>query len=108
MRESLYARCDFVPTKSNLRQPSCRRYSLRSHTLLLVGFDMFTYGKKLAPLSNDSLSHTFVGRFFRKCETSFDKRTGYDRAPEHTFDYLNTMKNGSPKEIFQKKEWRNV
>lgn len=44
-------------------------------------------------------------RFFRKCETSFDKRTGYDRAPEQTFDYLNTMKNGSPKEIFQKKEW---
>ena len=43
--------------------------------------------------------------FFRKCETSFDKRTGYDRAPEQTFDYLNTMKNGSPKEIFQKKEW---
>lgn len=29
----VYARCDFVPTKSNLRQPSCRRYSLRSHTL---------------------------------------------------------------------------
>lgn len=45
------------------------------------------------------------GDFFRKCETSFDKRTGYDRAPEQTFDYLNTMKNGSPKEIFQKKEW---
>ena len=43
--------------------------------------------------------------FFRKCETSFDKRTGYDRAPEQTFDYLNTMKNGTPKEIFQKKEW---
>ena len=39
--------------------------------------------------------------FFRKCESSFDKRTGYDRAPEQTFDYLNTMKNGSPKEI----EW---
>ncbi|WP_233555825.1 hypothetical protein [Bacteroides sp. AM10-21B] len=27
------------------------------------------------------------------------------KAPEQTFDYLNTMKNGSPKEIFQKKEW---
>lgn len=43
--------------------------------------------------------------FFRKCETSFDKRTGYDRAPEQTFDYLNIMKNGTPKEIFQMKEW---
>lgn len=43
--------------------------------------------------------------FFRKCESSFDKRTGYDRTPEQTFDYLNTMKNGSPKEIFQMKEW---
>lgn len=46
-----------------------------------------------------------TGQIFRKCETSFDKCTGYDRAPEQTFDYLNTMKNGSPKEIFQKKEW---
>ncbi|MSK65078.1 clindamycin resistance transfer factor BtgB, partial [Escherichia coli] len=43
--------------------------------------------------------------FFRKCETSFDKSTGYDRSPEQTFDYLNTMKNGTPKEIFQMKEW---
>lgn len=43
--------------------------------------------------------------FFRKCESSLGKRTGYDRAPEQTFDYLDTMKNGSPKEIFQKKEW---
>ena len=29
----VYARCDFVGTKSNLRQPSCRRYSLCSHIL---------------------------------------------------------------------------
>lgn len=43
--------------------------------------------------------------FFRKCESSFDRHTEYERAPEQTFDYLNTMKNGSPKEIFQKKEW---
>lgn len=46
-----------------------------------------------------------LGGFFRKCEFSFDKRTGYARTPEQTFDYFNTMKNGSPKEIFQMKEW---
>lgn len=43
--------------------------------------------------------------FPRKCETSFDKYTGYDRVSEQTFDYFNTMKNGSPKENFQMKEW---
>lgn len=39
----------------------------------------------------------------QKLKLSFNERTSYDRAPEQTFDYRNTMKNKSPKEIFQKK-----
>ena len=27
--------------------------------------------------------------FFRKCESSFDRRMGFDREPEESFDYLN-------------------
>ena len=37
--------------------------------------------------------------FFRKCESSFDRRMGFDREPEESFDYLNAVKNGSPAEI---------
>lgn len=32
----VYARCDFVATKSTLRQPGCRRYSLCSHTNMCI------------------------------------------------------------------------
>ena len=42
--------------------------------------------------------------FFRKCESSFDRRTGYDRDPTQTFDYLNTMKHGSPADIARQVE----
>lgn len=42
--------------------------------------------------------------FFRKCESSFDKRTGYDRDPAQSFDYLNAMKNGSPADIARQVE----
>lgn len=37
--------------------------------------------------------------FYRKCESSFDRRMGFDREPEESFDYLNAVKNGSPAEI---------
>ncbi|WP_455603256.1 DUF5712 family protein [Acinetobacter pecorum] len=42
--------------------------------------------------------------FFRKCESSFDKRTGYERDPAQSFDYLNAMKNGSPEDIARQVE----
>lgn len=42
--------------------------------------------------------------FFRKCESSFDKRTGYERDPAQNFDYLNAMKNGSPEDIARQVE----
>lgn len=43
--------------------------------------------------------------FFRKCESSFDRRMGFDREPEESFDYLNAMKNGTPAEIFRQVEY---
>ena len=42
--------------------------------------------------------------FFRKCESSFDRRMGFDREPEEGFDYLNAVKNGSPAEIARQVE----
>lgn len=36
----------------------------------------------------------------QKLKLSFNKRTSYDSVLEQTFDYLNTMKNRSPKAIF--------
>ena len=42
--------------------------------------------------------------FFRKCESSFDRRMGFDREPEESFDYLNAVKNGSPAEIARQVE----
>lgn len=83
------------------------------HAHIIVSRKDRSNTRKLSPKTNHTgkkncgnVKEVSTGQiFFRKCETSFDKRTGYDRAPEQTFDYLNTMKNGSPKEIFQKKEW---
>lgn len=55
--------------------------------------------------------------FFRKCESSFDRRMGFDREPEESFDYLNAVKNGSPAEIarqveraerIRKEKWDNL
>lgn len=39
----------------------------------------------------------------QKLKLSFNKRTSYDSVLKQTFYYLNTMKNGGSKEIFQKK-----
>ena len=83
------------------------------HALIIVSRKDRSNTRKLSPKTNHTGKKNCGNvkggfdrtDFFRKCETSFDKRTGYDRAPEQTFDYLNTMKNGTPKEIFQKKEW---
>lgn len=37
--------------------------------------------------------------FFQACEAAFDKRFSYQRAPEESFDYCNSLKNGSFKDI---------
>ncbi len=45
--------------------------------------------------------------FFQKCETGFDLRTNYHRDIKESFEYLNTIKNGTPAEI-QKQALRAV
>jgi hypothetical protein len=45
--------------------------------------------------------------FFRKCESSFDRRMGFNREPEESFDYLNAVKNGSPAEIARQEPERS-
>lgn len=45
--------------------------------------------------------------FFRKCEAGFDLRTNYCRDVKESFEYLNTMKNGTPAEI-QRQVFRAV
>ena len=97
--------------KIHFERKGADRYDMHAH--IIVSRKDRSNTRKLSPKTNHTGKKNRGNAkggfdrtdFFRKCETSFDKRTGYDRAPEQTFDYLNTMKNGSPKEIFQKKEW---
>lgn len=97
--------------KIHFERKGADRYDMHAH--IIVSRKDRSNTRKLSPKTNHTGKKNCGNvkggfdrtDFFRKCETSFDKRTGYDRAPEQTFDYLNTMKNGSPKEIFQKKEW---
>ena len=97
--------------KIHFERKGADRYDMHAH--IIVSRKDRSNTRKLSPKTNHTGKKNCGNvkggfdrtDFFRKCETSFDKRTGYDRAPEQTFDYLNTMKNGTPKEIFQKKEW---
>ena len=97
--------------KIHFERKGADRYDMHAH--IIVSRKDRSNTRKLSPKTNHTGKKNCGNvkggfdrtDFFRKCETSFDKCTGYDRAPEQTFDYLNTMKNGSPKEIFQKKEW---
>ena len=97
--------------KIHFERKGADRYDMHAH--IIVSRKDRSNTRKLSPKTNHTGKKNCGNvkggfdrtDFFRKCESSFDKRTGYDRAPEQTFDYLNTMKNGSPKEIFQKKEW---
>jgi hypothetical protein len=97
--------------KIHYERKGADRYDMHAH--IIVSRKDRSNTRKLSPKTNHTGKKNCGNvkggfdrtDFFRKCESSFDRRTGYDRAPEQTFDYLNTMKNGSPKEIFQKKEW---
>ena len=64
--------------------------------------------KKLSPLTNhkDTKNGIIKGGFdrvnlFQQAEQGFDKHFGYDRQQSESFDYHNTMKNGS---IFEQLE----
>ena len=104
---------------------------LNMHCHLIVSRKDQTNRKKLSPLTNHKNTKNGVikGGFdrvnlFQQAEQGFDKIFGYNRQQTESFDYLNTMKNGSiseqievqeqnftgknKKEVFQSSEKENM
>ena len=104
---------------------------LNMHCHLMVSRKDQTNKKKLSPLTNHKNTKNGVikGGFdrvnlFQQAEQGFDKIFGYNRQQTESFDYLNTMKNGSiseqievqeqnftgenKKEVFQSSERENM
>ena len=104
---------------------------LNIHCHLIVSRKDQTNRKKLSPLTNHKNTKNGVikGGFdrvnlFQQAEQGFDKIFGYNRQQTESFDYLNTMKNGSiseqievqeqnftgknKKEVFQSSEKENM
>ena len=103
---------------------------LNMHCHLIVSRKDQTNKKKLSPLTNHKNTKNGIikGGFdrvnlFQQAEQGFDKLFGYDRQQPESFDYHNTMKNGSiskqlelqnqdftgekKKEVFQSSEKEN-
>ena len=75
---------------------------LNMHCHLIVSRKDQTNKKKLSPLTNhkNTKKGTVTGGFdrvnlFQQAEQGFDKLFGYDRQLSESFEYSNTMKNGS-------------
>ena len=104
---------------------------LNMHCHLIVSRKDQANKKKLSPLTNhkDTKKGTVTGGFdrvnlFQQTEQGFDKLFGYNRQLSESFDYHNTMKNGSiseqlalqeqnitgekKKEVFQSSEKENM
>lgn len=104
---------------------------LNMHCHLIVSRKDQTNKKKLSPLTNhkDTKKGTVTGGFdrvnlFQQAEQGFDKLFGYNRQSSESFEYANTMKNGSiseqlalqeqnitgekKKEVFQSSEKENM
>ena len=104
---------------------------LNMHCHLIVSRKDQTNKKKLSPLTNhrNTKNGVIKGGFdrvnlFQQAEQGFDKIFGYNRQQTESFDYLNTMKNGSiseqievqeqnftgenKKEVFQSSERENM
>lgn len=104
---------------------------LNMHCHLIVSRKDQSNKKKLSPLTNhkDTKKGTITGGFdrvnlFQQVEQGFDKLFSYDRQQSESFDYHNTMKNGSiskqielqnqtftgkkKKDIFQSSEKENM
>ena len=104
---------------------------LNMHCHLIVSRKDQTNKKRLSPLTNHKNTKNGVikGGFdrvnlFQQAEQGFDKIFGYNRQQTESFDYLNTMKNGSiseqievqeqnftgenKKEVFQSSERENM
>ena len=75
---------------------------LNMHCHLIVSRKDQSNKKKLSPLTNhkNTINGVIKGGFdrvnlFQQVEQGFDKLFGYDRHQSESFDYQNTMKNGS-------------
>ena len=84
---------------------------LNMHCHLIVSRKDQTNKKKLSPLTNhkNTQKGTVTGGFdrvnlFQQAEQGFDKLFGYDRQPSESFEYHNTMKNGSISEQLELQE----
>ena len=84
---------------------------LNMHCHLIVSRKDQTGKKKLSPLTNHKNPKNGVvkGGFdrvnlFQQAEQGFDKLFGYDRQQSESFDYYNTMKNGSISEQLELQE----
>ncbi|RGZ43236.1 clindamycin resistance transfer factor BtgB [Parabacteroides merdae] len=84
---------------------------LNMHCHLIVSRKDQTNKKKLSPLTNhkNTKKGTVTGGFdrgnlFQRAEQDFDKLFGYDRQLSESFEYANTMKNGSIDEKLKMQE----
>ena len=84
---------------------------LNMHCHLIVSRKDQTNKKKLSPLTNhkNTQKGTVTGGFdrvnlFQQTEQGFDKLFGYDRQVSESFEYHNTMKNGSISEQLELQE----
>lgn len=87
---------------------SCSDNELNIHCHLIVSRKDQSNKKKLSPLTNhkNTKKGTVTGGFdrvnlFKQAEQGFDKLFGYDRQHYESFDFHNTMKNGSISERLQ-------
>ena len=72
------------------------------HVHIIVSRKDATNTFKLSPRTNHRRGSSGVIKrgfdrdaFYRSCERVFDKATGFDRSPDKSYDYFNTMKHGS-------------
>ena len=84
---------------------------LNMHCHLIVSRKDQTNKKKLSPLTNhkNTKKGTVMGGFdrvnlFQQAERGFDKLFGYNRQQSESFDYHNTMRNGSISEQLELQE----
>lgn len=84
---------------------------LNMHCHLIVSRKDQSNKKKLSPLTNhkNTKKGTVTGGFdrvnlFQQAEQGFDKLFGYDRQLSESFEYSNTMKNGSIDDKLKKQE----
>jgi len=86
---------------------------LNMHCHLIVSRKDQSNKKKLSPLTNhkNTKKGTVRGGFdrknlFQQAEQGFDKLFGYQRQLTESFEYYNTMKNGSIPEQLKMQEWQ--